>query len=647
MSTPAVVPKSGAALVEYSIGDPSPEEQMYLEFVNRARLNPVDEGYLLATNTTPALTDAYDFFHVDLQRVVNEIAEYPPVQPLAFEPRLIQAARGHSAYMFTRGIQEHDQTNPLTDAVVNTIATRVSTTGYPWNNLGESIYAFAESVLHGHAGFEVDWGPGDGGVQRPPGHRNNNHDSDFREIGVGVVLGTNRVVIPVITNFLGVVIPASTNNVGPQLVTLDFGSRTNLPPLVTGVAYYDLNTNGFYDIGEGLPGIRVEVPAGGSFATTTRSGGYAVPAAVGTNSVRFLSGGTEVVTRTVVTTNATNVKQDLLLPYVAPAVSGPSVAAVTAPNFYQLGAVLGAQSYEWSMVRLTPFSALEGVEDGGTNFTFSGPAGWNPVKTGIQASGTRSFQLVHLNGEDQALTYRPALRPGTSATVKFKSYFGFTTINQVGLVEVSSDGGATWRIAFGQRGRGTNQPATGGYVNNTVSLAPYAGVDVQVRFNFFFENIPGAVYYQQTSASFGWHLDDIEFNGFSTISGAMTNSIGSGRSFTFQPPSAGSYELRGRPVIGGNPFPFSRAFAVTAQATSAPGGQIVIDAFRRADQGRLSLDFSLQTGVPGNWHLESAAALSGPWSTAAGAVLTTNAPGRYTFVHNPGDASLFYRVAVQ
>jgi hypothetical protein len=640
----------GGALVEYSIGDPSDEEQLYLEYINRARLNPLAEGYLLATNTTPSVADAYAFFNVDLQRAIDEIALYPPVQPLSFESRLIQAARGHSAYMFTRGLQEHDQTDPLTGAVLNSISQRATAVGYPWNTLGENIYMVAESVLQGHAGFEVDWGYGEGGVQRPPGHRNNNHDPDFREIGVGVLLGTNRVVLHAITNIVGtniVVTPAATNFIGPQVVTVDFGARPSLPALVTGVAYYDINANGFYDIGEGLPGVRVEAPEGGSFAVTSRSGGYSVPAAEGTNSVRFILDGTVVSTRTAVTTNRENVKRDLILPYVAPAVGGSTNAQVSAPNFYQLAAVPGAQAYEWSVQRLSPFSATEGVEDGGTNFIFDVSPGWNPVKTNFPASGRRSFQLVHTNGADQVLTYRPSLYAGASATIRYKSYFGYTTTNQIGVLEASSDGGATWRLVLGQRGIGAgNQPGTA-YITRTASLSAYAGRSVQIRFRFFVEDIPDAFRFPQSTPSFGWHLDDIEFTGFSSIFDASTNSIAAGRSFVFQPPLEGLYELRGRPLIGGRAFPFSASLAVQARVSAPVGGVIAIDAIRRITEGRLALDFSLVSGVAGTWRLQAAPALNGTWTETADAQLSTNSPGRYTFVHTPGDASLFYRIAVQ
>ena len=101
--------------------------------------------------------------------------------------------------------QAHNETDPS-----NTPYSRITATGYNYTVAGENIYAYANSVAYGHAGFEVDWGTGTGGMQTGRGHRVNIHSPNYREIGVGVVLGTN-------------------GSVGPQLVTQDFGTRFGSP----------------------------------------------------------------------------------------------------------------------------------------------------------------------------------------------------------------------------------------------------------------------------------------------------------------------------------------------------------------------------------------------------------------------------------
>jgi uncharacterized protein YkwD len=648
---PQGAPAKSGRLVEYGIGDPSPEEQAYVEFVNRARMHPVDEGFILATSDDPDLQAAYQFFQVDLQRVVNEIALYPPVQPLAIEPRLTAAARGHTAYMLTNAVQSHDEYDPATGAFRNSISQRVLGAGYPGNLFGESVYSFARSVLHGHAGFEVDWGtgdPGDGGVQRPPGHRDSNHDARYREIGVGVILGNRTGVFPATTNGTvtpPVITPRQTNTVGPQLVTINFGSRPGLPPLVTGVAYYDINTNGFYDVGEGIPGVRVESPQGGAFATTGRSGGFTVPAAIGPNTVRFLGDGLATVTRDLTLNTAANVKSDLVLPYVGAAVAGPAVASTTSGNLFRVGAVFGASAYEWGAVRIVPFTAVDGAEGGATNFIANVFPGWNPVRTdGTRSSGQRSYQLVLTNNfPDQSLVFRPTFRPGPVASLRLQSYFGFTTTNQIADVDVSTDDGATWSNVSSRRGRGFNVQPSGGTQPVSVPLGAFAGRDIRVRLRFYADG----QYYINTTPSFGWHIDDIVFTDVTAGAEPATNAVPAGRTFEFRPGVPGNYELRGRPVVAGRPLPFSVPATVVAQASVAPGGPITLGGLRILPGRRLALDFAMPFGVAGGWTLEGAPAPGGPWSPALAATLTTNTPGAYVFTFDAPVNSGFYRVSVR
>ena len=120
-------------------------------------------------------------------------------------------------------------------------------------------------MAHGHAGFDVDWGnlnnPGsefynpafaNQGMQNPAGHRRNMHNGDFSEAGIGVVNGTN-------------------GSVGPQIVTQDLGDPGDVR-YVTGVVYEDLNSNSFYDIGEGRSGVRIDVEGSAFYAAEQHVG---------------------------------------------------------------------------------------------------------------------------------------------------------------------------------------------------------------------------------------------------------------------------------------------------------------------------------------------------------------------------------------
>src|SRR5205085_559536 len=103
-----------------------------------------------------------------------------------------------------------------------------------WTQLGENIYAFSQSPLYAQAGFMVDWGMGTDGMQNPAGHRIDIMNAAYNEVGIAIVDETG----------------ASTQ-VGPQVVTEDFGVRSGSRSFVTGVAYSDRDGDDFYSVGEG------------------------------------------------------------------------------------------------------------------------------------------------------------------------------------------------------------------------------------------------------------------------------------------------------------------------------------------------------------------------------------------------------------
>src|SRR5947207_14109519 len=256
----------------YSIGDPTNEEQYYLELINRARANPTAEGNRLAATTDSNILAAYTAFGVNLVLMQSQFVLIPPAPPLSMNATLSTAARAHSQNMLQNNYQGHDGPD-------GSLTTRLQayTSGANGWSIGENVYAYSKSVWYGHAGFEVDWGGSalTGGMQSPPGHRQNIHSATFREKGIGVALGSN----------------GGSGGVGPQLVTQDFGTVGGLLPFVTGVVYRDLNNNGFYEPGEGVGGVTVTVSNSNSYAVTSNSGGYSVPVpGSGTYTVTFGGG---------------------------------------------------------------------------------------------------------------------------------------------------------------------------------------------------------------------------------------------------------------------------------------------------------------------------------------------------------------------
>ncbi len=292
----------------YSIGNPTNEEQLYLENINLARANPVAEGVRLATTTDPDVLAAYRSFGVNLALMQTQFAALLPLPPYSMNATLTAAARAHSQDMFVKNFQGHNGSDGSTPT------TRLQTylAGANGYSYAENVYAYAKSASFGHAGFEVDWGGSGatGGMQAPPGHRLNIHGR-FREIGVGVVLGSN-------------------GSVGPQLVTQDFGLRYDTSPFITGVVYADGNGNGRYDAGEGIGGVTVTVGGSNFYAVTAGSGGYSVPVpGDGTYNVAFSGLGLAAMQANVTISGGNNAKADYV---AAPATPIPTPTASPTPS---------------------------------------------------------------------------------------------------------------------------------------------------------------------------------------------------------------------------------------------------------------------------------------------------------------------------
>ncbi|MES2505133.1 MAG: CAP domain-containing protein, partial [Verrucomicrobiota bacterium] len=308
----------------YSIGTPSDEEQLYLEMINRGRANPTAEGLRLANTSDAAVRAAMEGFEVDVPLMQQEFAALPVRPPLAMNAQLTQMARGHTQDMLDNAFQGHFSSNG------DDLGDRVAVVNYPFTSLGENVFSFSQSVFHGHAGFQVDWGD-DGdtdGMQNPRGHRDSIH-GDFREVGVGVLRGTKKNL-------------TTQQTVGPQLVTQNFGSQSNTLAYVTGVAFYDLNGNDFYDLGEGIGGLTVNVAGSTFHGITANSGGYAVPVpmADANRLVTFSELGANAAAQASIVGGA-NVKVDFKPVFVSPSLTGSLEGVVGAASAYTFPAVVG------------------------------------------------------------------------------------------------------------------------------------------------------------------------------------------------------------------------------------------------------------------------------------------------------------------
>jgi hypothetical protein len=608
----------------WDVGEWTDAEQLVLERINRTRASPLAETQILRQLPDPLIQFAYSFFLVDFTVMAADMASYSPQPPLAPHRLLLQSARGHSQWMLDNASQSHFQ------GTVDILA-RVLATTYPVAIVGENLYAAAEGPEYAHAGLEVDWGYPEGttvptapGMQTPPGHRINNHDARFREAGVGVVYGRNSRTAGGVTE-----------TVGPELYTINFGARPGATPMVTGVAYFDLDSNQQYDVGEGIDGIRVDVSDSAFHGMTSPSGGYAVPTADGSRTVAFSGPGMATVSRILTVSGSNNIKADLRLSYTPPTVSGSATPVIGQSNPYVPSAVAAATAYDWSVGRRASTGGAWTAEQGLDRLLLQVTSGYDVRTATRRANGAYSYRLTTPQPVDQVLTLDGRFVGGRIPALAFSVALGFATEHQTLYAETSEDGGASWKIQW--RRSGVTGQSEASFSRVVLPLPAYADRDYQVRFRY---SVGLGPYYNTTGAGEGVFLDDIELVNSDKLNELSTGRVDAGSPVIFNPAETGEFLLAVRPLVGTRLFPQGPRKLLNPMV-----GPATIQWSRPVllADGRLEMGFTVTGGgAPGAFLLERASDVGGVWSEERGATLSLMSAGSYVYrVPVTGDRGLY------
>lgn len=527
----------------YSIGEPTNDEQYYVELINRARANPTAEGIRIAATTDPSILFGISFFGVSLDSFKAEMAVIPAKPPLAINPILTTAARGHSEYMFNIGQQTHFDADGLSWNARGTAA------GYTNNLAVENITDSSWFNDFGHAAFELDWGAGSGGMQSGRPHRLAIHYDNIKEVGVGVSYGEKV--------FNG-------RTIGPQQMTQDFGVGPVDRAFITGVVYHDINENDFYDPGEGIGGVQVNVEGGSDSGITAGSGGYAVPVptANATHDLTFVGPGI-LSQASAIVSGGNNVKVDLVLDYAAPVVIGTTAPAVGIPAIYQVSPVTGATSYDWR--KNVEIPAVNDEAEDLSRVTVTGSDEYSMLASDVKYAGDHCYHLFHEAFSDRALTYDSDFNVSSEGAVSFRSRLILALPDEAARVQVSEDEGSSWTTVWSQAG--AQGAGESDFEFRNVSLAAYSGKSIRLR--FLYDYISGNIYGYPIGQPIGWYVDQIAFTGISTISGEVTSSTEADRSFEFGSDSSGEFFLSARPVFPGRIGSFGPSIAVEASAQNS------------------------------------------------------------------------------
>lgn len=327
---------------------PTALEQLMVELINRARANPTAEAAMHSVNLNEGLSPG----------TISAAAK----QPVAINPFLTSAARGHADWLLANDVFQHE------GAGGSTPGNRIVDAGYQltgsWSygeNLaimgpvGSTDSARATSIASLHRNLFVDSGIAG------RGHRTNMMNAGWREIGSGVAYGAFTY--------------SNGSTYTSQLAGQDFAySGSNV--YLTGVAYTDdLVPDDFYSVGEGLPGVVVTATRasdGQMFQTTTfDSGGYSLALPAGTYSVTASGSRLGTVNYGSVVIGSQNVKRDFTPDNATPfAVLTGGKLTITgtlagdtiglAPVADQYRATLGGQHLDFPAASVTSIDILAG-----------------------------------------------------------------------------------------------------------------------------------------------------------------------------------------------------------------------------------------------------------------------------------------------
>ena len=258
---------------------PTAQDQLFLELVNRARLDPLAEAAR---------------FGIDLnQGLTTGTISGAQKQVLTFNLLLNDAAYSHTAWMLNNDIFSHTGVNGTTPGQ------RMANAGYSFSgswSWGENIAWVGTtgtldvnaSILQLHKNLFLS-----------SGHRVNMLNANFKETGVSAQTG----------------LFTSGATFNAEMVTEGF-AYSGTHNFVTGVGYHDADNNDFYSVGEGDGGLNIALYSGSTLIASTNtwgSGGYSLDTtATGTLHITFSGGSLAAIIGADFALGSTNVKIDVV-----------------------------------------------------------------------------------------------------------------------------------------------------------------------------------------------------------------------------------------------------------------------------------------------------------------------------------------------
>jgi Ca2+-binding RTX toxin-like protein len=357
-------------------------EQLMLELVNRARMDPLGEAA------------RYGLADLNQGLPAGTISSAPK-QVLAYNPLLFNAAEGHNAWLAATDNFSH------TGNGGTTFGQRILAAGYNYNNAAENLALTAATpVYDANAHVFVHHQ----NLFLSEGHRKNLLNPVYEEIGISMITDPYQGMPGMVT-------------------TQNFGAMTDGQSFITGVHYTDADNNDFYSIGEGSSGRTVSVYNGSGTllgtTSTAAAGGYSYKvASTGSYEVVFSGGGLFAEMGASLSMPGSNVKVDLTDGNTIETNASATLTRSSA-NLTLLGIdnINGTGNSGNNIIKgnkgnnaLDGAAGIDTLNGGDGADTLNGGAGNDTLDGGLGTdtavfSGALSFYVVNYNASTQTYTF--------------------------------------------------------------------------------------------------------------------------------------------------------------------------------------------------------------------------------------------------
>lgn len=251
---------------------------------------------------------------------------------------------------------------------------------------------------------------------------------------------------------------------------------------------------------------------------------------------------------------------------VLPSIRGCDAARRDEGNLYAIqGQIPAADGLEWLSGRTIAFATVQNAENGLGDLRADIGSSYDARTNETAAGGSWAYRLQDAALKGQTLTVEKLLIPGPAGVMSFDSRLGWASGSEAAVVQISVDGGHSWRDIYTQKG--TDSAGESAFVLRSLPLAEFRARPVIVRFRFDVLDRRSFKTYNP-GPGVGWYLDNIAFTDVAAVNAPVIAPAQSGGSLLFKPSATGAFALAARGTVQGHPLEWGPARPVNVVAGS-------------------------------------------------------------------------------